>query len=224
MSALVAEDLSPSYSTITIVEEALKTEGDSGFFKDEKWFLGDILDFSLLTSSNDGMRAVALSLGALSRSAATSEEIVNDFIGEMNIKASELGLKNMYFWNETGLDELDIRSGAYGSAKDIGILLEYIILHNPELLVATRDTMMTIRSLDNFLHIAKNTNSLASEIPGLIASKTGFTDIAGGNLAVVFDPELGHPIIVVILGSTEQGRFEDVRALVNAVMEYVTTN
>ena len=41
MSALVAEDLSPSYSTITIVEEALKTEGDSGFFKDEKWFLGD---------------------------------------------------------------------------------------------------------------------------------------------------------------------------------------
>ena len=104
MSALVAQDLSPLYGTVVVSSEALTAEGDSGLIQDEKWSLKDILDFSLLTSSNDGMRAVALSLGALSSAKASPEEIINDFVGEMNRKASELGLKNTYFWNETGLD------------------------------------------------------------------------------------------------------------------------
>ena len=94
MAALVAEDLSPLYSIITINGDALRAEGDSGLYRDEKWSLKDILDFSLLTSSNDGMRAVALSLGAISRADATSTEIINDFVGEMNRRASKLGLKN----------------------------------------------------------------------------------------------------------------------------------
>src|SRR3989344_528155 len=224
MSALVAEDLSPLYGTVTISEESLRAEGDSGLYKDEKWMLKDILDFSLLTSSNDGMRAVALSFGALSRANATSEEIINDFIGEMNNKARELGLKNTYFWNETGLDESDVKGGAYGTARDMSVLFEYILKHHPELFLATKETVTTFRSLDNRLHIARNTNNAIAEITGLVASKTGFTNTAGGNLIFVFDPELGRPIIISILGSTEEGRFEDARTLVSAVMEYLQNN
>lgn len=228
MSALVAEDLSPLYSTITVSGEALQAEGDSGLYKDEKWSLKDILDFSLMTSSNDGMRAVALSLGALSRAGASSEEIINDFVGEINRKASVLGLKNTYFWNETGLDlpagkagESDIKGGAYGTARDISLLLEYILTHRPALFAATRETTARFQSIDNRSHVATNTNDIVAEIPGLLISKTGFTDTAGGNLAIVFDPELGRPIIISILGSTEEGRFEDARSLIAAVMEYI---
>lgn len=224
MSALVAEDASPLYSTVRITGEALSAEGDSGLYKDEEWSLGDLLDFSLVTSSNDGIRAVALSLGALSRADATTEEIINDFVGEMNHKASELGLKNTYFWNETGLDQSLIKGGAYGTAKDMSALLEYILAHNPELFRATTEARMTIKSLDNREHIARNTNDIVADIPGLLASKTGFTNTAGGNLVFIFDPELGRPIIVSILGSTEVGRFDDASVLVGAVLEYLQNN
>lgn len=224
MSALVAEDLSPLYGTVTISGEALRAEGDSGLYRDEKWLLKDLLDFSLVTSSNDGIRAVALSLGALSKAGATTEEIINDFVGEMNRKASELGLKNTYFWNETGLDESDVKGGAYGTARDMSVLLENILTHHLALFTATREATTTLQSLDNHSHVAKNTNSIVDEIPGLLASKTGFTDTAGGNLAIIFDPELGRPIIISILGSTEEGRFQDVHMLIAAVMEYIKTN
>lgn len=222
MSALVAEALSPAYGTVRVGEEALLVEGDSGLYRDELWSLKNILDFSLLTSSNDGMRAIALSLGALSKASASSEEIVADFVREMNKKARELGLENTYFWNETGLDQSDVLSGAYGTAEDISVLIEHILTNNPELLAATREAQNTFYSLNNHPHMARNTNNLVSEIPGLLASKTGFTDTAGGNLVVVFDPELGRPIVISILGSTEQGRFSDMRALVTAVMEYIS--
>lgn len=222
MSALVAEDLSPLYGTVTISEEALRAEGDSGFYIDERWSLKDLLDFSLLTSSNDGMRAVALSLGALSRANATPEEIINDFVKKMNNKARELDLKNTYFWNETGLDESNVKGGAYGTARDMSTLLEYILVHHPALFAATRETVTTFHSLDNHVHVARNTNSTIVDIPGLVASKTGLTDTAGGNLVFVFDPELGRPIIVSILGSTGEGRFEDARILVSAVMKYIS--
>jgi serine-type D-Ala-D-Ala carboxypeptidase (penicillin-binding protein 5/6) len=224
MSALVALDTSPSYGTITITLNALKAEGDSGLLVDEKWSLGRLLDFSLTTSSNDGMRAVALSLGALSRADATSEEIINDFVGEMNLKASELGLQNTYFWNETGLDESDFKGGAYGTARDMSMLVEYVLAYHPELFIATRESLSTLQSIDNYPHVAKNTNIIANEIPKLLASKTGFTNTAGGNLIIAFDPELGRPIIISILGSTEKGRFEDARALIASVMEYIKEN
>lgn len=227
MSALVAKDLSPLHSTVTISNESLQADGDSGFHTGERWKLKDIIDFSLITSSNDGIRAVALSLGAINRVTASPEEIIDDFVGEMNIKAGELGLKNTYFWNESGLDlpvetgESMMKNGAYGTARDVSTLLEHILLYNPELLRATKEVSVTFRSLDNYEYIAKNTNDIAAKIPGLMISKTGYTNTAGGNLAVVFDPELGRPIIIIVLSSTREDRFADVITLVDAAMEHL---
>lgn len=221
MAAVVARDISPEYGTVTVTARALKAEGDSGLKGGERWELGDLLDFSLVSSSNDGIRAVALSLGALQELGASDDEVVNDFVLKMNAKALELDLKNTYFWNDTGLDESDVKGGGYGTARDVARLLEYIIETRPELLEATREKETVVVSLDNFRHVAKNTNRLASDTPGLIGSKTGFTETAGGNLAFVFDPELGRPIIVSILSSSAQGRFEDAKKLINATLKYI---
>ncbi len=224
MTALVAQELSPEYSSVTVSKTALATEGDSGLRPGEKWSLKDLLDFSLVSSSNDGMSAVALSLGALQSASASDQEIIDDFVRSMNSKASELDLKNTYFWNETGLDESEYKGGAYGTARDMATLLQYIIKYYPELFEATREAETTIISCDDYKHVAKNTNVIAEEIPGLLASKTGFTSIAGGNLVFAFDPELGRPIIVTILGSTAEGRFEDAKKLINASLNYINEN
>lgn len=221
MAALIAEELSPSYGTVTVSKYALSTEGDSGLRPGERWSLKDLLDFSLVSSSNDGIRAVALSLGALESASATESEIIDDFVRTMNKKATELDMKNTYFWNETGLDESEYKGGAYGTTKDMTTLLEYIIQYHPQLFEATKESETTFTSLDNYGHVAKNTNHITDEIPGLLASKTGFTSTAGGNLVFAFDPELGRPIIVTILGSTAEGRFEDAKKLVNATLEYL---
>ncbi|MBX4181297.1 serine hydrolase [Candidatus Parcubacteria bacterium] len=224
MTALVASERSPSYGTVTITKEALAAEGDSGLLAGEKWSLKNLLDFSLTTSSNDGMRAVALTFGAIHDSTATPDEIIGNFVGLMNEKARELDLKNTYFWNETGLDESEQKGGAYGSAKDVATLLEYILRKEPEMLETTRQSMSDVVSLDGLIHKAKNTNLLAGAIPGLMGSKTGFTNTAGGNLAIAFDPELGRPFIIVVMGSTENGRFEDVGLLTNAVLKQIKEN
>ena len=231
MAAVVAQDINPLYSVIMVGDEALLTEGDNGLMEGERWSLKNLLDFSMVSSSNDGMHAVALSLGALSRAGASSEEIINDFVGEMNRKAGKLGLKNTYFWNETGLDlpaskvgEADIKGGAYGTAKDMSVLMEHALINYPEMFDATTQRTATLWSLDNRSHVARNTNHIVDEIPGLLASKTGLTDTAGGNLIFAFDPELGRPIIVSVLGSTETGRFTDARVLVKAIMEHIKNN
>ncbi|MFH1472957.1 MAG: hypothetical protein ABIF06_00895 [bacterium] len=222
MTALVASEQTPLYSTVTIDREALMAEGDSGLYVGEKWSLNNLLDFSLVTSSNDGMRAVALALGAVSRSTVTGNEMVNDFVQEMNKKAGGLDLKNTYFFNATGLDETDYKGGAYGSARDVVTLFEYILTYRSELLEATKQANSTIYSENNIAHKAKNTDILVDEIPGLIASKTGYTDMGGGNLVIAFDPELGRPIIISVLGSSADGRFDDMRTLINATMAYIT--
>jgi serine-type D-Ala-D-Ala carboxypeptidase (penicillin-binding protein 5/6) len=221
MAALVATELNTDGRNVVVTREALMMHGDNGLRAGERWRIKDLLDFSLISSSNDGMRAVALTLGSLGTSHSSSDESVSNFVNEMNLKAATLNLKDTYFWNETGLDESEAKGGAYGTAKDMTVLMNYIIANHPEILEATKQSFTVISSIDNFQHEVRNTNALASSIPGLSASKTGFTNNAGGNLTLVFDPELGRPIIVTILGSTERGRFEDAGKLVKATLDYL---
>ena len=56
-------------------------------------------------------------------------------------------------------------------------------------------------------------------IPGFVAAKTGYTDLAGGNLVAVFDLEPGLTVIAAVLGSTHEGRFSDVTALIAAARQ-----
>ncbi|MCX6701686.1 MAG: hypothetical protein NTX96_00635 [Candidatus Zambryskibacteria bacterium] len=220
MTALTAIELIPKNSRITIRKEFLQEEGDTGLLVGESWKLKDLLDFSLMVSSNDGARSVASVIGAMSLKTDDYDLGRKDFISKMNEKAQELGLKQTYFINESGLDD-GVLSGGYGSAIDVSKLVQYILINQPEILEATKYQTMDISSLDK-IHPAKNTNIEANQIPGLLASKTGYTDIAGGNLVVVFDSSIGRPIVVVVLGSTLGGRFQDVSKLVKASQEYIS--
>jgi len=80
---------------------------------------------------------------------------------------------------------------------------------------------MLISDEDGVEHTANNTNKALGEIPGLIAGKTGFTDLADGNLAIMFDAGVGHPVAVVVLHSSKDGRFEDVKRLVQFSLDHL---
>lgn len=220
MMALTAMELVPESSRITIDRDFLREEGDTGLLAGESWRLKDLLDFSLMVSSNDGARSIASVIGALNLQSNNYDLGRKDFILKMNDQAQKLGLKQTYFINESGLDDI-ASSGGYGSAIDVSKLMQYMLINYPKILEATKYDTMNILSLEKS-HVAKNTNINVNQIPGLLASKTGYTEMAGGNLVVAFDHSIGRPIIVVVLGSTIDGRFTDVLKLVKASQRYIS--
>ena len=225
MMALVAIELLPKNTKITIRPIDLLEEGDSGLFVGEKWRFDELLKFTLVTSSNDGASAIAGVAGAsLLRNASSTDALTNKklFILRMNEKAKEIGLDNTYFSNESGLDIESLTSGAYGSARDMAMLFEYVFKKHPDLFTSTAQSSLSLKSENNIVHRVTNTNPEVSRINGIIGSKTGYTELAGGNLVVVVDIGIDHPVVISVLGSTRDGRFTDVEKLINASVKSIT--
>lgn len=209
MTALVAsEEYSPD-TLIAVSEHALEPEGDQGLIAGDTWQMASLAALTLISSSNDGAEALS---EARDR---------NYFINQMNTRAEELGLHHTYFFNPTGLDVSERVSGGYGSAEDVAKLLVASVHAAPSILSNT--TKATYDAYSPYLgpYTLDNTNPDVGHIPGLIASKTGFTDLAGGNLAILFDAGLANPVAVVVLGSSIDGRFSDVNTLSQAARAYL---
>ena len=156
--------------------------------------------FTLVVSSNNEATKIA--------------ERIPSATMEMNLNAKALGMTQTFYLNPTGLDISEHLAGAYGSAKDMARLVEEMYYELPEILDCTREKEARLGDL-----LLSNTNPDVSKIIGLIGTKTGLTDLAGGNLAIIFDSEIDQPVIVIVLGSSEKGRFSDVEALINYAME-----
>lgn len=222
MTALVVKELIPD-SAITfpvrILEEDILVEGDSGLFVGEEFLAEDLLNMMLVASSNDAAHALARSSVYY-----LSEEKESRFIDFMNKRARELGLASMFYLNEHGLDIFENRSSGFGSAADVAKLMSFILDEFSETLAATQQPEIYVVSASGRKITIKNSNILVSSMPGLIASKTGFTDIAGGNLAIAADVGFHNPVIIIVLGSTERGRFEDVLKLYDAAKAYYSSS
>ncbi len=222
MTALIAEETLLSGEAVVLSKEAISEEGDNGLLVGEEWRKDDLIRFTLLVSSNDGAHALASAVEAIhvkeSMKEATTTPLVVSFSEIMNARAQDLGLVQTYFLNAKGLDMHGRAGGAYGSARDVASLLAHILAHAPAIFDATQYTEMAFVSLNGVTHVLKNTNSRAARIPGIVASKTGFTDVAGGNLAIIFEAGPMYPIAVVVLGSSVEGRFTDVETLIRATL------
>jgi D-alanyl-D-alanine carboxypeptidase len=190
---------------VTITANDLKPEGDWGFKVGEEWHVSQLLKFGLVASSNDAMAAAASALGG-------------NVVDYMNARAKQLGLTQTYFYNPTGLD-LDLETaGAYGSAHDVALLAAAFLTQFPEEFEATAVPNVSISSASHRLE-ATSTAAPLLEIPGLIGAKTGYTDLAGGNLVAAFDIEVGRPLVIAVLGSSREGRFKDVKTIISKARE-----
>jgi D-alanyl-D-alanine carboxypeptidase (penicillin-binding protein 5/6) len=210
MTGLVVAELISDETVITVSEEAVAQYGDSGLRVGEQVSAKNLTDYAILSSSNDAAYALAHSIGEQ----LFPEQGIQPFIDAMNIRADELDLQETVFQNPTGLDISAVESGALGSASDITRLMNYIHQNHPELLTPTQLVETRIYNANGEYHQAANTNQLVQRIPNIIGSKTGYTDLAGGNLTVLFDTGFNRPIIVTVLGSTFTGRFTDVETLI----------
>jgi D-alanyl-D-alanine carboxypeptidase len=215
MTALVASH-APENTTVDVSAKDL-ADGPGGLYLGEKWNLKDLLNYTLVISSNSGANAIAGAAGAvLADEGGLSGENEDVFIDQMNATAKKIGMAQTYYLNPSGLDVNEDLSGGYGSARDMAKLFEYVIKVKPLLLSATAYDALQFDSQNGVSHRAENTNVIAKFVPGLLASKTGYTLLANGNLVIAFDVGPMHPVIVSVLGSTQEGRFTDVQKLVDA--------
>lgn len=200
-----SEQLRPE-TNITIREDI--GENSSGFFGGERWQMANLSALTLVSSSNEGATALA--------GAVTDSE---NLVLLMNKKAQDLNLASLQFSNPTGLDEGPL-PGGQGSALDTAKLFTYILKNKPEIFEPTKEAMIVEKSIDGLDHAVMNTNTIVNQIPGLMASKTGYTDLAGGNLAVIANIGLNRPLVFVVLGSSKEGRFSDTKKLTTATLNY----
>lgn len=186
----------------------------------DRWRLQDIVDFTLVSSSNDGAEFLATLADTTIRNKYPGIPAKESAaLWRMNALAGELGLRETHFQNVSGLDISPTLAGSYGSARDMAVLFGYAAQKNSLAFSGTARGNVLLTSEAGSQTVADNTNIAGTEIPGLIMGKTGYTDLAGGNLAVVFDATIGHPVAVVVLGSTLHGRFDDVKKLIEATRE-----
>lgn len=216
MTALIAHEVLSEDSTVTIDDNAISQDGDSGLFANESFDRQSLSDLVLQSSSNDGAFALASVAGNKLGGGA------DDFVKAMNVRAEELGLHQTKFYNPTGLDLSRTQAGAYGSAKDMAFLMEYILKNEPSILESTKGEIDRYYSDQGFYHDAENTNYYIDEMPALIGSKTGYTDLAGGNLVIAYDAGLNRPVAIAVLGSTQSNRFTDVMTLIEATNDHLS--
>jgi len=187
---------------VQITRSDLNPSGDSGLKVGQTIRLGDLIKFALVASSNDAMEAAAASLG-------------DGSINKMNAAAAAMGLTKTHFFNATGLDISTTASGAYGSAYDVARMAAIFYKDHPDFFELT--TRLDVSIDQNGKELKAGATAIPLQgIPGFVAAKTGYTDLAGGNLVAVFDLEPGLTVIAAVLGSTHEGRFSDVAALIAA--------
>ena len=198
ISSLVVADHINLDEYVEITKSAVETPEPSNLKVGEHLLAEDLLAMAMGESSNDAMMALVEHFGD-----------ANWFLQLMNEKTKELGAKTMSFLNPTGLDiklslghqmtQTEFGSN-YGSASDLAKVVK--------------------NSLDSIIWQVGNkeglkyTNLLRGEISGIVGAKTGFTDSAGGNLVLIIERPIGKPKLIIILGSTLKGRFEDAKKLV----------
>ncbi|MBC2368355.1 D-alanyl-D-alanine carboxypeptidase [Listeria booriae] len=159
----------------------------------------DLFATMMIMSANDAAEALA--------------ERVNstDFVGEMNAKAKELGLKKTKYVNATGLESNGEES--MSTAGDLLILAKELISDYPEILETTSRISYVTKD-GNTIH---TTNDLLqeNEIDGLDGLKTGFTDQAGYCL-IATAVQNGDRLIAVVLGSrTDNDRIKSAETLLD---------
>lgn len=222
--ALAVSEVLPPDGILPTTREITSAGGAQILPAGELWRVQDIIDAVLVTSSNNGAELLAEAANEFLHARFPEVPDDNATLWRMNALAQELGLKQTYFLSVNGLDVSETLASAYGSARDMATLFTHAFEAKPAVFSGTAREESSFTSINGAQgSVARNTNELAGIIPGLIMGKTGFTDLAGGNLVVIFEVGIVHPIVAVILGSTQEGRFEDMQKLVNVTRFLIAT-
>jgi len=217
MSVTLALELLGKDTIVEIPSKiTLESESDYSLVLGAKWYTGDLAKFVLVGSSNAAIEV----LQSYSENVLQDKKSKFNFIELMNERAKDFGMSRTQFFNVTGLDIDESKVGALGTAEDMVKLVGNLLPKFPELFSDTVKSEIMYYDLHNRVYNIKNTNVLLKELSPTLLSKTGFTDLAGGNLVIAYESH-GKTIIICVLGSTLSGRFYDVLVLKNLTEKYL---
>lgn len=203
-------ELSPN-TPITIPDDATHLDAPHAFNAGQIFTLADLARLTLTASLNDGAAAIA------SATAARENLSQNEMLAGA---AAALDLSQTYAVNGSGLDVSTAVSGGYGSAHDLAVLAGALVEQAPTIAEATTQNSAQAVSAGGTSFKVANTDPMVDTVPHILLSKTGYTDLAGGNLVLVFDAGIQHPIAIVVLGSSKKARFTDGTTLVFAALAH----
>lgn len=135
-----------------------------------------------------------------------------DLVTASNEFLNTSGISDIQIRNLTGLDNYDgvnLSASNVGSAQSVAKTFAFLYENYREIFEYTM-----FNQVETEVGTLQNTNHGTEKTFGIMASKTGFTFEAGGNLGVVVSPEPGSAYVVLVMGSTKEGRFKDIEKLV----------
>lgn len=190
MTVLIALEHKSMDDAFTVSQSAADMEPDKMLLiAGEKLTLRELLDGIFLVSANDAAELIA-------------EQTTGDrteFIKLMNEKAKQLGMKDTFYANPTGLDE-DV-GNSYSTVYDLAILTRFLIRRYPEVVdISSTEHIYLPVTPDHQDYDMYSGINLLTTYPGVVGFKTGFTPEAGLTLINLTRKE-GYEMIGVLLGS-----------------------
>jgi len=159
----------------------------------------ELLRALLVKSPNDVARCLA-------RDSAGSVEA---FAELMNEKARQLGATHSHFLNPNGLPMF----GQYSTARDLSIIAKAAYA-NPTIRSIVCLPQLVFRYANGRTRELENTNKVLRRLPYCNGMKTGYTE-AAGHCLIASGARPGRDIIVVVLGDSKAGVWQDASALLS---------
>lgn len=185
---------------VSVSAYAASMGGSQVFIEEgESFTVEELLKCTVIASANDAAVALAELVGG-------SE---SGFVANMNSRASELGMKNTFFENVTGLD--DNTTSHLTSAEDIAIMSKELIKHD----IILKYASLWQDSIRNGEFTLTNTNRLVRFYQGCNGLKTGSTDKAGYCVSASAKRDNMQLIAVIMGADSRDTRNAEARALLD---------
>ena len=215
MTCLLAAEKLDLAEEVTITQaatEVIKTE--SFVYAGEKIKAEDLVYAALLASANDAAKALAITVSGSEKK----------FVKLMNQKAKELGCKNTRFVTSSGV----YNKNHYSSAEDI-VKIARAAFANPDVLRIAKVAEYTVPATNKTDAVTLKTTNLflkggeadtgngkikVKKYKGMVAGKTGTTNLNRTTMVVLCKID-GFDIYAVILDSTLQQRYRDIKKLLD---------
>lgn len=214
MTAYVALDETQPDEMVQLSKQAVGQPGDEGLLVDDFWFVDDLVQIMLASSSNDAALALQEHFAVGSNQDSVG---VNSFVRLMNKKAKALDLSETQFIDGSGLDVSDKLGSSFGSLRDVTLLTDRFTKDYPDMARASSEKEIEI-SNNGKDYSFSNTNEALDQLDEVMFSKTGYTDVAGGHVVAVIEVG-GRQYFIGIMGSTFSDRFSDLVALHEAFLQ-----
>ncbi len=217
MTCLIAVEKLGLDHLVTVDAEATKVDKvESMVYAGEKITVEDLVYEALLASANDAAKALAIEVSGTQKK----------FTKLMNARAKKIGCTNTHFANASGIKLGKIQS--YSTARDI-VLIAKEAFSNEEILKIAGTAKYTLAATNkNDERIIKSTNLFLAggkattfsgditvkKYAGVFAGKTGTTPEYKTTMVVACDID-GFTVYAVIMNSTLEKRYSDIRKLLN---------